>query len=72
MLNLINNHPDNDKIYLCAKDPYESKYQHLIKIREKAGLNHYDDPKGFMDYSNNIHDVYKNNEEYNPGKNVKY
>ena len=69
MLNLINNHPDIDKIYSCAKDPYEVKRQYLINIREKAELNHYDDPKGFMDYSNNIQDVYKNIEEYNPGKN---
>ena len=26
LLNLINNQPDIDKIYLHAKDPYESKY----------------------------------------------
>ena len=38
------------KIFLYAKDPYEPKYQYLINIRENAGLNHYDDPKGFMDY----------------------
>ena len=25
LLNLINNQPDIDKIYLCAKDPYEKK-----------------------------------------------
>ena len=29
LLNLINNQPDIDKIYLCAKDPYEAKYQLL-------------------------------------------
>ena len=29
--NLIENQPDIDKIYLYAKDPYESKYQYLIK-----------------------------------------
>ena len=27
LLNLINNQPDTDKIYLHAKDPYEAKYQ---------------------------------------------
>ena len=26
LLNLINNHPDIDKIYLYAKDPFEAKY----------------------------------------------
>ena len=30
---LINNQPDIDKIYLYAKDPYEAKYQYLIKKR---------------------------------------
>ena len=32
LLNLIENQPDIDKIYLHAKDPYEAKYQCLIKI----------------------------------------
>ena len=31
LLNLINHQPDIDKIYLYAKDPYEAKYQLLIK-----------------------------------------
>ena len=30
LLNLISNQPDNDKIYLYARDPYEAKYQLLI------------------------------------------
>ena len=37
LLNLIKNQPDIDNIYLYAKDPYETKYQYLIKIREKVG-----------------------------------
>ena len=65
ILNLINNQPDIDKIY--AKDPHEAKYQYLIN-QEKVGLNYYDDPKAFMDYSNNMQDVYKNIEEYHSGK----
>ena len=68
LLNLINNQPDIDKIYLYAKDPYEAKYPHLIKKCEKVGLKHYDDPKDFMKYSNDMQRVYKNTEEYNPGK----
>ena len=68
LLNLINNQPDIDKIYLYAKDPYEGKYQYLIKKREKVGLNHFNDPKAFMEYSNDMQDVYKNIEAYNPGK----
>ena len=30
LLNLKNNQPDIDKIYLYAKGPYEDKYQFLI------------------------------------------
>ena len=69
LLNLIKNLPDIDKIFLYAKDPYEAKYQYLIKICEKAGLNHFDDPKAFMEYSDDMQYAYKNIEEYNPGKN---
>ena len=68
LLNLINNQPDIDKIYQYAKDPYEAKYQYLINKREKVGLDHFNDPKAFMEYSNDIQDVYKNIEDYNPGK----
>ena len=68
LLNLINNQPDIDKIYLHAKDPYEAKYQYLINKRENVGLDHFKDPKAFMEYSNDMGDVYKNIENYNPGK----
>ena len=33
--------------------------------REKVNLNHYDDPKAFIEYSNDMQDGYKNIEEYN-------
>ena len=65
---MINNQSDIDKIHLYAKDPYEAKYQYLINKREKVGLDHFDDPKAFMEYSNDMQDVYKNIEEYNPGQ----
>ena len=68
LLNLTNNQPDIDKIYLYTKDPYEIKYQYLINKREKVGLDHFDDHKYFMEYSNDMHDVYKNIEDYNLGK----
>ena len=35
LLNLINNQPDIDEIYLYAKDPYEDKYQFLINKRRR-------------------------------------
>ena len=72
LLNLIKSQEDIDKIYLYVKGPYEAKYQYIIKKREKVGSNNYDDPKAFMEYSNDMEDVYKNVEEYNAGKNVKY
>ena len=68
LLNLIENQPDIDKIYLYAKDPYEAKYQYLINIREKVGIDHHDDPRAYIEYSNDMHDVYKNIDEYNPDK----
>ena len=68
LLNLINNQPDIDNIYLYAKDPYQTKYQYLINKREKVGLDHFDDPKAFMEYSDDMQDVYKNIEDYNPIK----
>ena len=34
LLNLINNQSDIDKVYLCAKVPYEAKYQFLIKVQD--------------------------------------
>ena len=71
LLNLINNQPDIDKIYLYAKDPYEAKYQFLINKRESTGLKHFNDPKAFIEYSNDMQDVYKNIEEYNIGNKSK-
>ena len=59
MLNLINNQLEIIKIDLYAKDPYEEKYQLLINKRS-AGLNHFNDPKAFIEYSNDMQDVYKN------------
>ena len=67
-LNLIENQPDIDKVYLYAKDLYEAKYQYLIHIREKVGLDHYNDPKDFIKYLNYMQDVYKNIDEYNIDK----
>ena len=68
LLNLIENQPDIDKIYLYAKYPYEAKYQYLINKREGVDLDYFNDPKAFIEYSNDIHDVYKNIDEYNPDK----
>ena len=68
LLNLINNQPDINKIYLYAKDLYETKYQYFIKKREKVGLDHFKNPKAIIDYSNDVQDIYKSIEDYNPNK----
>ena len=67
LLNLINNQPHVNKIYLYTKDLYEPKYQLLIHKRESTGLRHFNDPKAFIEYLN-MYDVYKNINHYNPNK----
>ena len=68
LLNQINNQPDIDKIYLYAKDSDETKHQFLTNKRESTELKYFNDPKAFIEYANDIQDVYKNIEEYNLGK----
>ena len=58
---------------MYAKDPYEVKCQHLVNKREKVGLDHFNDTKAFIEYSNGMQDVYKkiecnSIEDYNPNK----
>ena len=49
LLNLIENQPDINKIYLYAKDRYEAKYQYLINKRERVGINHFNYPKAIIE-----------------------
>ena len=56
-------------MYLYAKDPYEEQYQFLVNsIIISTGLKHFNDPKAFVEYSNDVQDVYRYIEEYNIGK----
>ena len=71
LLNLINHEPDIDKIYLYTKNPYEAKYQLLINKRESTDLKYLNDPKAFIEYLNDMDDIYKNIEGYNPNKKPK-
>ena len=60
LLNLIqkqNNNSPIDKIYLCAKDLSEPKYQFLIEKYENAGIRNLNDSSAFIEYSNTIDDV---------------
>ena len=40
----------------------------LIKKRKSTDLKYLNDPKAFIEYSNDMDDIYKNIEEYNPNK----
>ena len=53
---------------MYAKDPYECKYQYLINKWESVGINHFNDHKAFTEYSNDMWNVYKNINNYNPDK----
>ena len=69
--NLLSQQPNIGKVYLYAKDPYEVKYQFLIHNKQSTGLKHFNDFKAFIEYCNNMDDIYKNIEEYSPNKKQK-
>ena len=68
MLNSITNQLDFDKIYLYAKDPYEAKYQLFINKKESPGLMCFNGSESFIEYLNDMDDIYKNIEENNLNK----
>ena len=47
---------------------YEAKYQHSINKNKKGGIDHFNDPKAFIEYSNDMVDVYNPIENYKPNK----
>ena len=63
LFNLVNQQQDIDKIYLYSKDPNEAKHKILIKDFKML--------KAFIEYSNDMDDIYKNIEKYNPNKKCK-
>ena len=68
LFNVINQQLDIDKIHSYAKDPYEAKYQFLITKHEDVGTKHFNNSKAFIEYSNNMNDLYKTIQDYNPNK----
>ena len=60
-----------DKIYLYAKDLHEPKYEYLINKREQAGIKNLDDPKAFIEYSDDMDDVLDDINNYNKNKDKK-
>ena len=68
LLNLIQNLNETipvDKIYLYAKDLSEPKYEFLINNRKNAGIKHFNDSTAFIEYSNDMDDVFTNIDDYN-------
>ena len=66
LFNLIKHQqPNIYKIYLYVKDPFESKYQLPINGRKKVRTEILKSPKAFIDYSETIHDIYENLEDFN-------
>ena len=53
---------------MYAKDPQDAKYQYLIEISEKVGIDHHNDPRAYIEYLNDMCDVYKTINYYNPDK----
>ena len=68
LFNLINYEPDIDQIYLHAKDPYEEKNQFLIIKWDSKSLKHFNNSKVFVEYLNDMDNIYKNIVDYNQNK----
>ena len=71
LLHLTNNFHPIDKIYLYAKDTDEKKHQFLINKREQAGLKNLNDPYAFIEYANDMNNVFDNNDDYNKNRDKK-
>ena len=68
LLHLIQNFNETtpvDKIYLYAKDLSKPKYELLINNRKNAGIKHFNDSPAFIEYSNDMDDVFTNTDDYN-------
>ena len=50
----------------------KKKYQFLIHKQESIGVEHFNDPKAFIECSDDMDDIYKNIEVYNANRKAKY
>ena len=71
LLHLINNLHAIDKIYLYAKEIREPKYEYSIDKREQAGIKNLNDPKAFIEYSDDMEDVLDDINNYNKNRDKK-
>ena len=68
LFTFISQRSNIDNIYLYAKDLFGANYQFLINKRERTGLKHFNYFKAFIEYADDMDDIYKNIKEYNPNK----
>ena len=71
LLHLINNLDPIDKIYSYAKDLHEPKYEYFISKREQAGIKDLNEPKAFIEYSDDMDDVLDDINNYNKNRDKK-
>ena len=68
LLHLKNNLHPIDKIYLYAKDIHEPKYEYLINKKEQAGIKNLENPKAFIEYSDDMDNVLDDINNYNKNR----
>ena len=68
LLHLINNLHPIDKISLYAKDIRKPKYKYLTNKREQAGIKNLNDPHAFIEYSDDMDDVFDDINNYNKNR----
>ena len=68
--NLIETTPI-DKTYLYAEDLTKPKCEFLINNRKNARIKHFNDSTAFIEYSNDMDDVFTNIDDYNKKKTTK-
>ena len=71
LLHLINNLHPIDKIYLYVKNLHEPKYKYLINKREQAGIKNLNDPKAFIEHSDDMDDVLDDINNYSQNRDKK-
>ena len=71
LLRLINKLHPIDKIHLYAKDIHEPKYGYLINKREQAGIKNLNDPHAFIEYSDDMNDMFDDTNDYNKNRDKK-
>ena len=69
--NLLSWETNIDKNDLYAKNTDEAKYQWLIEKRENSGLKQFVNSKVFIEYSDDMADIYTTIKEYSPNRKCK-